>query len=277
MTRPSSVELLLPLSIAKHQGENLDTALIVAARERNLEMIRILSKSSDITAANLDGSTALHEAFPNGKSHFRDDKDALLSIIHLLPGSDINALDGKGRTPLIKAIEADEPEIFSLMLPRANSNLQNDKGMTPIMHAVNSKNKFFFDSLLPISDLTLRDQEGKTTLMNAVQCRYPDRVAALLSGSDVNHQDHEGRTALMHAFASDWAVRDEIIAILLEVADVRLKNKNGKAAADFVTKKTNDSIAKKIRGIALALEDDEQIRIAVDKPLKEKKKVRGGL
>ncbi|NMM11915.1 MAG: ankyrin repeat domain-containing protein [Rhodoferax sp.] len=264
-------QALLPLCGAQRMGGKEDASLIIAASVGDLEKVRLLSKTSNVKAANSKGTTALLATFDDKPTSFNKSSDRILSFLHLLPDSNVNAQDNEGRTVLMKLVEADVPELFSLTLARSNPNLQDAQGKTALMHAVESLNEFFFDQLLPISDLSLQDKDGLTALMYSSKSSWPERVAALLAGSNIDHQGNDGCTALMHAVNFQWRVDKEIIDLLLDIANARLKNKAGLTAAQIAEKNKKKDIAAQIAAVALSQEEHEEMTKIVGKPAKRKK------
>lgn len=250
---------LLPLCGAQRMGGKEDASLIIAASVGDLEKVRLLSKTSNVKAANSKGTTALLATFDDKPTSFNKSSDRILSFLHLLSDSDVNAKDSEGQTVLMKLVETGVPELFSLTLARSNPNLQDAQGKTALMHAVESGNEFFFDQLLPISDLSLQDKDGLTALMYSSKSSWPERVAALLDGSNVDHQDNDGCTALMHAVNFQWRVDKEIIDLLLTIANARLKNKKGLTAAQIAEKNEHEDVATLIAAVAFSQEEHEEM------------------
>jgi len=254
-------DLLLPLLGARHVGEHGDTALILAARNADLERVRTLSAISDARAANADGETALLACFGNKADDLGRVTNRVFAFLHLLPLSDVKAQGAKGHTALMKLVLAGQPELFALALPGSDPNQQDADGMNALMHAAGAGNELLFDRLVPITDLSAKDAEGKTALMHASSAR---RVAALLGGSEVDHQDKDGRTALMHAVNCYSSRESEIVRLLLDVADARIKDNNGLTAADIARESENGS-EKLIASVAHAQHEREEISKASGK------------
>lgn len=263
-------DLLLPLLDVRHAGERGDTALILSARNCDLEQIRAISAKSDARAANHEGDTALLACFGRAQGDFGRTTERILAFLHLLPLSDVNAQGAQGQTVLMKLVLAEQPELFALVLPGAAIDLQDANGMNALMHAARAKSSFFFDRLVSMSDLSAKDAAGKTALMHAIDAKEPGRIAALLSGSDVDCQDHEGRTALMHAVNRYKMNSSEaIVRLLLEVADAGLKDKDGRTAAELAREHENEAAAHLIAGVAEAQRESAELEKIASRPKKD--------
>lgn len=259
--------LLLPLSDAKHAGENGDTALILAARAGNIQSVRLLSSISNVRDANADGETALLASLGDEPGDLDGNLNRVLSFLHLLPFSDVNAQDSRGRSVLMKLVWAKQPEIFSMALSGADPNLQDVNGMNALMHAIESGGGYFFDQLLPITNTSMKDNRGRTALMLAADQDMTAWIARLIKSSEIDCQDNDGRTALMHAVGRGWpATKKETIDLLLGAgANARLRDAEGRTAAEIAKQNELDSISALLSFIELSqTEREEFIGISVD-------------
>jgi ankyrin repeat protein len=104
------------------------------AENGEAEVIRMLTNSAwkvDVHARDITGFTALHCAC------WADDRETAAALLDA--GSDVNALDKHGRTPLM---HFDNPKLLDLMIAReADLYIQDDEGAN-IMHHVSVGNQY---------------------------------------------------------------------------------------------------------------------------------------
>ena len=94
---------------AKNKDENGGTALMMAAREGNVDIVKaLLAAGADIGAKDNDGDAALVWAVEEGRA---DIVEMLLAA-----GADINAQNEDGETALVLAIGAGDVDVVKLLL-----------------------------------------------------------------------------------------------------------------------------------------------------------------
>jgi len=118
-----------------------NTALIVAVRDRNLDMANLLiDAGADLNLQNKDGKTALIEFF---YAHDPSNADILNRLIRA--GADLNIQDEKGRTALMHATHQRCLESMKCLVDSgADMNLANQDGDTVVMlkhHGTGAKKK----------------------------------------------------------------------------------------------------------------------------------------
>ena len=128
-------------------------------------------------------------------------RDAALKMI--AAGTDVNAAQGDGTTPLHWAVYKIDAELTRALLARgAKPNVTNNYGSSPLAEAVKVADARLVGMLLDAgSDANAPNQEGQTALMLAARAGSLD-VANLLvrHGADVNAKEKwRGQTALMWA------------------------------------------------------------------------------
>lgn len=114
-----------------HSGDNIENALVAAARWGSSAMINLLldEGQANVNARGCEGYTALHAA--------RNFEDAIALIEH---GADVNAITLTGKTPLMRASYCDIAS--TLIRFGANINLRDNEGNTALHHAVKWANEF---------------------------------------------------------------------------------------------------------------------------------------
>ena len=151
------------------------------------------------------------------------DRDAALEMIRA--GTDVNAAQGDGTTPLHWAIYKIDAELAAALLERgAKPDAVNNYGSSPLAEAVKIADAGLVDLLLDAgADVEAPNQDGQTALMLAARGGALD-VAELLirHGADVNTRETwRGQTALMWAADGDFP---EVAALLIDNgADVKTR------------------------------------------------------
>jgi len=141
----------------------------------------------------------------------------------------IDAKDGKGDTPLITVIRADDRDWTGFMLRNhADPNMQGAGGDTPLITAAKSG----FDEAVPWlvglgAKVDGTNRAGETPLIIAVQQRDVRMVKALLdAGADPDRTDNVAGYS-----ARDYATRDSRARDILKLINDK-KPKGGSAAAN---------------------------------------------
>jgi ankyrin repeat protein len=114
------------MNTVKHIFSNINTAVLLAKAGRSKELSILLSQKPHlINEKNINGNTLLHIACWKG---FED-----MVLMLLMRGGDINAIDGKGYTPLLVAIEFCRVSIAKILLDRgASTNITNQAMCLPL-------------------------------------------------------------------------------------------------------------------------------------------------
>lgn len=117
--------------------QELDLEMLEAAGEGDLTRLReVLSRGADTEAKYRDGWMALHLAVI---SHVQGEKADSIGCIKCLfeYGANINALSGRGGTPLHTAVSAAKPDIVRLLVHfGADVSIKDRDGQTPLGMAV---------------------------------------------------------------------------------------------------------------------------------------------
>lgn len=115
--------------------KNKNTPLMMAMKYQDKDVFKcLLDARADVNVCNARQLTILHQAVLN------EDKDA---VKLLLERDDIvvNSLDEYGVTPLMTALELEDPEIFEMLLAKgADVSIKDEDGMTILHLAILQKN-----------------------------------------------------------------------------------------------------------------------------------------
>ncbi len=199
-------------------------------------------------AKNEKGETALTFAV-----RYKDPKIAKL----LVEQADLNLRDDNGNMPLFVAIKNEKEDLFNLLLEKgadANSSgaaSEKTKNQTALYVAILQGREDLIGKLLNKgADPNIADSAGALPLSEAVVRRNstPGIVKLLLDkGANPNALEPDKVTPLMYAAENkniNPQTRNEIVQLLLDRgADKKLKDKDGKTAADRAKKGGNKETA----------------------------------
>jgi ankyrin repeat protein len=216
-------------------NERGDTALHSAVRSSNLRIVElIMAKGADVAVRNDDGQTALDIAMDLGRR----------KIVKLLANnrsSDANIH--------LAAFLGDQARVQELIKSGTDINAQDQSGMTPLLRALSGSQvqlaKFLVENG---ADVSMGNKWGQAPLIYALWDRDPGMVQWLLDkGADPNTKDNTpfGYTSL------HWSVRmgnQKLIELVLAAgADVNLKGSDGKTALQLAREKGQTEIVELLR------------------------------
>jgi ankyrin repeat protein len=156
-----------------------------AARTGDLDALRtLLQKGASVTAAEADGTTALHWA------SYRDDAEAAELLLHA--GAKANAANDLGVTPLWTAsLNGSDAMVRRLLDAGANPNAALIAGETPLMAAARTGAPAIVERLIAKgADVNARGARQQTALMWAVAQKHSDVVDVLVR----HHADLHARS-----------------------------------------------------------------------------------
>jgi uncharacterized protein len=210
------------------------TALILAARQGNVDAVRVLAENgADVNKPSGDGSTAMVVAIQNG--HY----DVARLLVE--KGADINKANEKGWTPLYLAIKHRNLETGTIPVPNQNQSFDFIKLLLDRDVDVNARLKFNTE-IRNGQRATWFEEDGATAFMRAALCGDIEVMRMLLAkGADPKIATKDRTTALMAAagvgytegFIQYRSREDSIAAVklLLELgADVNAQNEAGVTA-----------------------------------------------
>ena len=144
---------------------------------------------------------------------------------HLADGTNLNAKDYFGMTPLMAAIEQDHKEIAELLIGNgADVNTKDDQGWTPLYHAVLEAQKEIAELLIAKgADVNAMDRYGGFPLYHAAIEGHKEIAELLIAkGADVNAKNDISETPLDGANKNNKS----------EIADL-LRKHGGKTAEEL--------------------------------------------
>lgn len=228
-----------PVSLAHQQGKTEaveqmrreNPALRQAARRGNLpEIRRLLAEGADIHARDLAGYSALANALDceeHEAANLLIEAGARLSLNEMVRlgdvrdvevlldcGADANEQTLDYQTPLLRAIDEQNPAMVRLLLAAgADVNLSTMAG-TPLQEAAWRESSDIVQMLIEAgANVNTRSYHGSTALLETIILQRTKNLALLIrAGVDVNQRGAEGFTPLAKAKLFE---RDDIIRPLL--------------------------------------------------------------
>ena len=274
-----------------------DTPLHTAAMYGQKDVVKLLlAHGVDVNVMNTYHETPLHEAEKFQKSDVAEvlrahgggesgptpeeareyaRKTTSTDADSRQAGSDINARDYDGYTPLIRAIRDGKLEDAKALLDRgADVNASAgepaiDKGSTPLLEA-----SAYLPALMKTlvergANIDAVDLGHDTPLNNAACGRDPEILKLLLAkGANINMQDGIDRTPLMHAVVCP--APENVKVLLASGADKSLKDYQGKTAMvlaqEHVRKAENSADRAKYELILQLLRQDTGAKVTSGAP-----------
>ena len=206
-----SAVLFTSVAAAGAAGESL----IDAVKAGHVTAVdELLADGVSVTAAEVDGTTALHWAAHHDR----------LEIAGLLldAGAAVDAANRYGVTPLaLASVNGSTPMITRLLEAGADPNLPNPEGETPLMTAARTGNARSIEALIEHGAEVdaVEAWRGQTALMWATAQNQATAVEALLAaGADPNARSGRGFTPVL--FAAREGHIDVLAALVRAGADV---------------------------------------------------------
>ena len=168
----------------------------------------------------------------------------------LMHKSNLHIQDTTGKSALDYAMN--NMALIPLFLPY----LSSDDKKKVFLNAVNKNNNDIINLLWAGVDLKGKDNNGKTWLIRAAESGNIDFAKKILSNNadQLNTQDSAGATALMYAAKAGNGPLVKFL--LLQDANFRLKDKQGKQAVDYARQAGNKKVGEYI---AQGLSDVEKL------------------
>ena len=198
------------------------TALDHAVTEGHSEVAKLLLSKGAPSLGNYQNEKSLLEAVRNFallRAAYSNSIGEVRDVI--AAGADVNSRTRRGDSALMQAIEnsyGDNEVAVFLVEHGSDINATNDDGDTPLMVAAAGNNDGATKLLLDHkADVRVVNKKNQTALHIASAALHAKIVAAILaSGSqDVNQKDADGRTPLLLAANNESFVPDEVMESLL--------------------------------------------------------------
>ena len=167
-------------------------------------------------------------------------------------GADLEQRDAKGRTALLIATHADNPEAAKLLIAAgADVNAKDDILDTPFLYAGAEGRDDILKAILATGKANLKDTNrfGGTALIPAADHGFPETVRILLgTGINIDHVNNLGWTALMEAviLGDGGPVQQEIVALLVDAGARDIPDHDGISALQHARKRGYAAIVERI-------------------------------
>ena len=195
----------------------------LAVTNKNIETLRVLFCEQSVNVGDLKGKTPLHWACRSG---FTSGMEFLVQ-----KGSNINAKDKEGITPLMDALAMRQTKVAAHLLRHheLEVNMRDLKGKTALHWSCRTGIVYCTRLLLDKgADCNAKDFSNVTPFQEAVAIRHSDVAEALIRWDDfdIHLRDWKGRTPL------HWASRTGLfscVRLLLKLgADANAQNQSGR-------------------------------------------------
>jgi len=261
------------------------TPLVYAIWENDKDMVELLiSKGADVNAVDKDGLTPYYWAAMQGSNDLVEllaaKGAAPESIIHLAAragdlakvksfiedGTNVNARDKGGETPLFSAVLADNSDVAKFLITKgADVNAKDGGGVTPLNFVIRSRGKKDMVELLISkgADVNAKNERGVTPLHSALVRGQKD-VAELLivKGANLNAKitggPAVGWTPLHFAAGSGQA---EIAGLLISKgADINARENNNQTPLHVACLRGHKDVAELLiaKGADMNAKDNKQ-------------------
>lgn len=190
--------------------DNLDTALLVAARAEKSEALKLLVEGgADVNCKTSEGLSALNEAAQ------RHTSTAVVQAL-LSGGADVETCAPEGLTPFLRAARWSNTNVLKVLSKVSNTKAADVKGSTA-MHYVAWAGNLETAKLLVDdgADLTARDKNGMLPLHQAANCSNLKVLEFILDqGTDIESPGNKAGFTAIH-----YAIREGNIATLTLLLD----------------------------------------------------------
>jgi ankyrin repeat protein len=217
----------------------------------------VLAQGADINAKNNTGQTPLHQALKSknyqvalyllkekkiGLTEVDKDGDSVADYAFMYgdeaivqevleQGTDINAKNAKGNTPLHVAIKCHNKKVAPYLLQNKLINLEVlDSYGNAALHSaiVYEKEEIASKVLKKMHNVNIANNQGNTPLHLACNNRLAKIVRGLLEkGANVNHRNADNKTPLQTAMEVDQA----IVSVLLKQENIEVNDLDNKGFA----------------------------------------------
>ncbi len=226
----------------------------------------LIANGADVNCEDKDGKTPGHVALGEDKKSILElliAKGANLDYIHLSAyqgsldkvtsfiekGTDVNATDSYGATPLHYAARRGHKELVEFLIAKgADVNAQDKRSLAALHVAAAHGHKDVAALLIDnAADINAKGQWGYTPIYYAAWSKVTEVVEILLEeGVDVNTKDKWGWTPLHYMAEYDY-YRNMAEFLIVKGADVNAKNNQGKTPLQVAKEKGHTEIVELLR------------------------------
>ena len=166
---------------------------------------------------------------------------------HIAAGTDVNAKNENGFTPLHIAVSKGYKEVAELLVTNGADVNTKDNGSTPLHKAAQFGHKEIVELLInKVADVNAKGELGETPLHSAAADGEKEIVELLIvAGADVNVRDKEGYNSLHRA---TYERHKNVVELLIaKGTDVNAKTNQGETPLDMAVVVGNNKIADLLR------------------------------
>ena len=261
------------------------TPLVYAIWENDKDMVELLiANGADVNIEDNDGYTPYYWAVTDASKDIVELLTAkgatVISTIHLAAragdlarvkrfmeeGTDVNARDKGGETPLFSAVQADNDDVARFLIAEgADVNARDNIGATPLNFAIRARVKKDMLELLIAkgADVNAKTERGQTPLHSACVRGEKDVVELLIGkGADITAKITSGSavgwTLLHFATASGQAEIAELL--IAKGADIDSKASNGHTPLHIACERGHKDVAELLiaKGADMNAKDNKQ-------------------
>ncbi|XP_038061716.1 E3 ubiquitin-protein ligase MIB2-like [Patiria miniata] len=229
----------LKLGEVRFQNDKRQTALHAAVLRGHVDAVNVLALGKvPLEHPDEAGDTALSYAVHGNKP------DIIKTL--LLAGSNINAANNKGLTPLHLASQKGHQACAEalLMSPKCDVNYQNSDGDSPLFLAIHNNNTQIIHLLInhQRTDLRQVNKKGFSSLHHAVFCQNSFAVGGILrkSPSMINVTTSTDNFTALHIAALNGLTEITLILVKQANCNKELKTIAGQTALHMAIDKTNN-------------------------------------
>lgn len=228
--RVTMAKFLIASGVDVHRVDDCGrSALARAVRRQCFETVELLIEAGvDVNQKDHRGRTPLMKAVGPIQLDTRQSAQATvqdatqIASLLLLRGAQIEAVDGRGQSALMRAAAKGSPENVKLLIAKgADVNRKDSHGETALMLAA-GRQRYSQLSLIRLlldhgADAQHINDQGQSALMAAASHGQPEVASILMeSGADVNGKDANGDTPLMRAAFQAHEYQSVMIRTLLD-------------------------------------------------------------
>ena len=240
---------LIPLFLSngadiEEKDEKGRTPLVSAAFWGSEEIVQILVDSgASVAAKDQQGQTALHWLAYSGVITPASETEDV-DLMQLVRGSDLEATDTKGRTPLILAAQNGNAKTVRQLIDSKANIMATDENDWSALHHAAKEGRQSVIPLLQGADLEAREKkENSTPLILAAEEGKDEAVRTLMNmKANTMASDKYGFTALHSAANSGY---EEVVQLMIQMgASFKTKNQRGESPLHTAARKGKDDVVR---------------------------------
>lgn len=194
------------------------TALFYACYNDRLECCdQLLAAGADPNLHASDGTTPLMFSATAGKGNIR----ICMNLIDR-GGADVNAIDHKGYTALMKSVLKNNIDMVRALLeyPQTDLNISDGEGVSALIIAVSNGYLEIVQMLCSLPEVIVKKEKENEGGKGGKGGK--GKAAQIIPGLQVNKPDKQGYTALMYSAQSNHPSTSDIVTCLLRMEGINV-------------------------------------------------------